>query len=148
MATSNLRCVLDAAFLDRVDYPLHIPLPGPRATYEILASCYNAMLEKGVIHFPPLCKEHYEVNCLACTDLLDRRFPNVSGAHVLFWRKSSAPQNILWRLAEECGLSGRNLRLLPYKAIASYTYVKPVSVHSALDALKRQIEEEKRMNVS
>ncbi|KAF2429912.1 pachytene checkpoint protein 2 [Tothia fuscella] len=126
--TSNLLGALDTAFLSRVDKKLLIDLPTPRAAYEILRSCLNALLTCGII----TADENPEYS----------EFPSI--AEIVIWY--DLPDSLgykLWTIAKRsAGLSGRALRRLPLNSLAMYTYGDVCTIEEALSALSKGVEAE------
>ena len=63
LCTSNMVSGIDEAFRDRVDYSVYIGPPSPAARYQIMRTCLEELVEKGIIECPVYSGEHLERKC-------------------------------------------------------------------------------------
>jgi hypothetical protein len=94
VATSNITEAIDPAFVDRADLKLYVPLPGPEARFEILASAIEELARVGIV---------------VADD------PTSGGRPAVLDHKLMAE---VCALSE--GMSGRALRKLPFLALSLF----------------------------
>ena len=134
LATTNLTGSVDAAFVDRVDLKIHIGLPILRARYEILRSCMDELIFRGIIAVGP------DANCGDNVVFVDFSVAEKEERESIDGDESGiALSKILLSCAKQSdGLSGRSLRRLPLQAhtqfISSRSIGMGISARSFLGA--------------
>ncbi|KAF8076178.1 P-loop containing nucleoside triphosphate hydrolase protein [Lyophyllum atratum] len=120
MSTSNLVKAIDSAFVDRADIVQYVDLPSREAVYEILRTCLNEIVGKGIvasINVPTLRQAQiYEATLRTAATSIS---PSTNDPQM----KTKNVALRLLALAAQCraqGLSGRALRRLPVLALARY----------------------------
>ncbi|TFK56080.1 P-loop containing nucleoside triphosphate hydrolase protein [Heliocybe sulcata] len=125
MSTSNLAKAIDSAFVDRADIIQYIDLPPREAIYDILRSCLNELVRKGIVR-------DVDVPTRTQAQLYERTSaylsPQLNGDGEGQEEVSRRDRNKLvglrlLKLAQRCreqGMSGRALRRLPVLAHARY----------------------------
>lgn len=135
MCTSNLKSVLDNAFVDRVDYEIAVPAPCESAIYEILRSTLNGLVKCGLITPSPcpfpeaILPDAEERNLIPDHKklLMFNEYPDCAACKVM-------------HLAKRCkGFSGRTLRKLPLLAISMHTWGDSCPMDDALVALDKAV---------
>ncbi|KAK3078892.1 hypothetical protein LTS18_006348 [Coniosporium uncinatum] len=156
--TSNLLCIIDSAFLDRVDIKQYIPNPCASAAYEIFRSCFNEMVRCKLLVLIDDPSDVLDDDSLDCLMAMNQQqpdsdwefmnilsFPTLAEVNIRLWNRPCSPGRKLWALAQRCeGLSGRTLRRLPFAALALHTYTDPCTVSEGLGALSLAVDDECR----
>eukprot|EP00980_Cylindrotheca_fusiformis_P003132 scaffold721_cov131-Cylindrotheca_fusiformis.AAC.22 len=111
MATTNLHLTgtVDAAFVDRCDLLVHVPMPPEKARYQILLSCMTELVRVGIV----LADD--ESVLVPYSDLSGLQSSSSSIVDTPGYRSS-----LLGCAHTSEGLSGRSLRRLPLQAHAKY----------------------------
>lgn len=156
----------DPAFLDRVDVKQFVPVPGSEVAYELLRAPLNEFMRCALITAPSTStstiSSRANIDALAVVDN-DVQMQNGSSAATAAQRVAdenddqasfrfpsldelvvygSGMGERLMDIAARCvGMSGRNLRRLPFMSLAMHTYGGAVSVDEALDAIQRCVGE-------
>lgn len=99
LATSNLLQCLDAAFVDRVDWSIAVPLPGHRVIYTMLLKAVNELLRVQLISPYVLLADYDAVELASKTNDVHS-------------------QQLLAISIRAKGLSGRSLKKIPFLAFA------------------------------
>ncbi len=124
LATSNIAQAIDLAFIDRADVKFFIGNPGLQARYQILKSCIDELCRVDIIS---TTQDNY------LSDQFDTQ--NSSNNNEL--------TNKLIKICESCnGLSGRNLRKLPFLAHTFFIKSPQISLDNYLNALYHAVEKE------
>lgn len=122
LATSNLLQCLDAAFVDRVDWSIAVPLPGQRIVYTMLLGAVNELLRVQLINPYVLLADYDAVELANKTN-------------------DSHSQQLLAISLRAKGLSGRSLKKIPFLAFvrASNGLPRQLNMSAFLDALAREV---------
>ncbi|KAF8529271.1 P-loop containing nucleoside triphosphate hydrolase protein [Hysterangium stoloniferum] len=146
MATSNLAKAIDSAFIDRADIVQYVDLPPREAIYEILRTCLEELMKKGIVG--PL--EIPTVAQAAMYSKATRDFMSDETLASNSRERSNRAGYRLFQLSEKCrGMSGRTLRRLPVLAHASYVGLPirqplaPVPSHTAVTQSKGSTKSKK-----
>ncbi|KAJ7956166.1 Pachytene checkpoint protein 2-like protein [Quillaja saponaria] len=108
LTTSNITAAIDIAFVDRADIKAYVGPPTLQARYEILRSCLQELVQKGVLASYQDCKEVMLPNYASVKERLNSQ--EVHGDKPLLQICKQ-----LLETAEACeGMSGRSLRKLPF----------------------------------
>lgn len=127
MATSNLTECIDDAFMSRADLRLFVPPPAPAARYVIFKECIDELVSKGLI--------------TPTYDLLDFKVFAAMNEEVRYTFRSSHQLMECVDLSE--GMSGRELRRLPFLAFVYKRLSVPSDVNTFLDALLFSAKEQR-----
>jgi len=173
--TSNLRSMIDKAFLSRVDIEQYICVPCVTAVYEILRTSMNDLVKQEKIIWDGAHRsigtaetdngqealftlfdgnengaDGHEDDFVIEAELATR-FPPYAVAAQIQHLEPSCAIALLVQISAGCagmsGMSGRVLRRLPTLALARYTYTDPAGLHQALEALSRVVEEQRSTSV-
>lgn len=111
MTTTNLHLTgtVDAAFVDRCDLLVHVPMPPLKARYQILLSCIMELVRVGIV------LEDEESVLLPYSDL-----PRFDVSEQMMDVPSPQNSSLMACALASQGLSGRSLRRLPLQAHAKY----------------------------
>lgn len=157
LCTSNMVDAIDSAFLDRADMIQLVPNPGPDAVYSILQSSLNEFIKHKVLISTTVCAPRTppstDSSVNASNSAMDDAsavmqdptlFPSLEVLELMAAEDSIARK--LWYFARQCfGMSGRNLRRLPSKAVGLFTYSEQPTVEEVLDALQMTVDRERSM---
>ncbi|KAF2015746.1 P-loop containing nucleoside triphosphate hydrolase protein [Aaosphaeria arxii CBS 175.79] len=170
ICTSNLKDVLDDAFVDRCRIKKHLDSPNVDCIYNILRSAINELIKLGLVvydvtelnaatknstqaeqgtpKFMPVSLSPLSAhNSLHKEDRsyvpdLDWVIGNLS--HLTYDDQPETAPILLRRIAQSAmGLSSRTLRTLPIAALAEYTVAEPCDFRQLLGALERKLAEER-----
>lgn len=135
MTTSNITGTIDLAFVDRADIKQYIGPPTADACYAMLAGSFEELVSKGLVD---LDSSNQVIPPSTATPAVKL---GVSADDASNCSNSLAKR--LWCEAQLCvGLSGRNLRKLPFLAMTELENF-PVSGDNFLNALHNVILEQK-----
>lgn len=122
LATSNLTECIDLAFLSRADIKQYIGNPGKETRYKILLNCIDELMKKSLISNDKIPMDFSSVTLLS---------KNSDTSH---FRESL----LLYEIAELSeGLSGRQLRKLPFLSFIYRQLQRPVTLEDFLIDLKK-----------
>ncbi|KAF2266334.1 P-loop containing nucleoside triphosphate hydrolase protein, partial [Lojkania enalia] len=136
LCTSNLKEIMDTAFIDRCGIKQYIDSPNVECAYEIFRSVINEFIKNHLVCFDSMLMDRVLPMSDAGVDEVDEELLGGSSPTL----SSNSELRTLARKAE--GLSGRTLRRLPMLALAKYTVDEPCELQNLLGALKRVVEEE------
>lgn len=116
MATTNLHLTgtVDAAFVDRCDLLVPVPMPPVKARYQILLSCIKELIRVGIV----LADDESVLLPYSKLPLSD--LPNSDDGPQMIDDAASLDVSLLACAHTSEGLSGRSLRRLPLQAHAKY----------------------------
>ena len=125
-----------------------MPNPSAQAAYEIFRSIYKDLLAGGILVTDSTrqsttldSQETIEIRTEPPTQL----FPPINVVQLDLCDLPEHPASVLLSIAENAdGFCGRNLARLPLIALGLHTYGEPTTVDQALQALKREVQEQKR----
>ncbi|KAI0069027.1 P-loop containing nucleoside triphosphate hydrolase protein [Artomyces pyxidatus] len=132
VSTSNLAKAIDSAFVDRADIVQYIDLPPREAIYQILRSCLQELVLRGVV-------EKVDVPSLEQAQRFERTAIAPLSAPTTAGTSQERAKHValrLFALSQKCrdqGMSGRSLRRLPVLAHARYvglSFTPPATVIS------------------
>eukprot|EP00771_Trimastix_marina_P001907 gnl/Trimastix_PCT/3017.p1 GENE.gnl/Trimastix_PCT/3017~~gnl/Trimastix_PCT/3017.p1 ORF type:complete len:435 (-),score=131.67 gnl/Trimastix_PCT/3017:1-1305(-) len=141
LTTSNITGAIDLAFVDRADIKQYIGHPGPRARYDILASCVGELLRTGIIAGGGELLSYSQITAEQAAANPDGESDDIDLAKA---EPRLSPSLILHRVADSTeDLSGRALRKLPFLAHAAFIQAPSCTLHQFLNALQLVAQREK-----